>query len=73
MTEHTLNDWVADEYRVEDTDATVARYGRQGRSEGRQKVWKKPSATTLANLDWALRHVWMEAEATRSWIVGIAR
>jgi integrase len=61
MTEHTLNDWVADEYRVEDTDATVARYGRQGRSEGRQKVWKKPSATTLGNLDWALRHVWMEA------------
>jgi integrase len=61
LTEHDLNDWVADDYRVEDTAATTARYGRQPKGEGRQKVWRKPSVTTLGNLDWALRHVWMEA------------
>src|SRR4029077_20089734 len=65
LTEHMLNDWVADDYRVEDTSATVAQYQRQPKGEGRRTVWKRPSVTTLGNLDWALRHVWMEAVAAK--------
>jgi integrase len=65
LDEHALNDWIADEYRVEDTAATVARYGRQPKREGRQKVLKKPGVTTLGNLDWALRRVWSEAVADK--------
>lgn len=61
----TRPDWVSDDYRVEDTEATVARYGRQPKGEGRQKVLKMPSVITLGNLDWALRHVWLEAVADK--------
>ena len=65
ITEHMLNDWIADEYRVEDADATVAKYGRQPRDADRKVVTKKPSQTTLGNLDWALLHVWQEAVAAK--------
>ena len=43
MSENDLNDWIADQYRVEDAEATVARYGGQPKGEGRQEVWKKPA------------------------------
>ena len=59
------HDWISDDYRVEDTEATIARYGRQPKGKGRQKVLKMPSVTTLGNLDWALRHVWLEAVADK--------
>ena len=74
LTEHDLNDWIADDYRVEDTEATVARYGRQPRGKDRQKVWKKPGVTTLGNLDWALLPclAWRRSP-TRSSIVAIDR
>jgi integrase len=65
ITEHMLNDWIADDYRVEDADATVALHGRQPRDADRKIVWKKPSQTTLGNLDWALLHVWQEAVAAK--------
>jgi hypothetical protein len=65
LDEHTLNDWIADEYRVEDVAARVARYGRQPRGKTRQKVLKMPGVTTLGNLDWALRHIWLEAVADK--------
>ena len=65
LTEHDLNDWIEDDYRVEDTEATVKLYGRQPRGKDRQKVWKKPGVTTLGNLDHALLHVWQEAVADK--------
>ena len=65
ITDHVLNDWVADDYRVEDVAATVAKYGRQPRGEGRQVIYKRPAATTLGNLDWAFSCVWDEAVADR--------
>jgi integrase len=65
ITEHDLNDWIADEYRVEDIATTVAKYGRQTRKAARQKVMKKPSVTTLGNLDWAFKAVWDVAVAAR--------
>jgi hypothetical protein len=61
ITEHALNDWVADDLRVEDVEATVAEYARQPRDAARQIVWKQPSQTTLGNLDWAFLHVWQKA------------
>ena len=48
LTDHALNDWVADSYRVRDN---------------KTKEVKRPGRMTLGNLDWALRHVWMEAVA----------
>jgi integrase len=45
LTEHALNDWIADRYRVNGGE--------------------KPARTTLGNLDWALRSVWLEAVADR--------
>jgi integrase len=63
LTEHKLNDWIADDYRVEDVEATVAKYGRQKRGEGRRIIYKRPGETTLGNLDFALKLVWDEAVA----------
>lgn len=65
MTEHSLNDWIEDDYRVEDVEATVTRYGRQPKREGRQVIYKRPGLTTLGNLDFALKLVWDEAVADR--------
>jgi integrase len=65
ITEHMLNDWIADDFRVEDSDVTVAKYGRQPRNADRKVVWKMPSQTTLGNVDWALLHVWQEAVAAK--------
>jgi integrase len=65
VTEHSLNDWIEDDYRVEDVEATVARYGRQPKGERRQVIYKKPGLTTLGNLDFALKMVWDEAAADR--------
>ena len=65
ITEHALNDWVADDLRVEDVVATVAEYARQPRDAARQIVWKQPSQTTLGNLDWAFLHVWQKAVAAK--------
>ncbi len=64
ITEHELNEWVR-EHRVEDRDATVAKYGRQRRSEARQVVYKTPSISTLGNIDWAFSAVWDEAVLDR--------
>ena len=64
ITEHGLNEWVR-EHRVEDRAATVAKYGRQQRSEIRQVVHKTPSISTLGNLDWAFSLVWDEAVLNR--------
>ena len=65
LTEHALNDWIADEFRVEDTDATVDLYGRQPRNAARKVIWKPASRTTLGNVDWGLLHVWQEAVAAK--------
>jgi integrase len=65
ITDDELNDWVEDDFRVEDVAATIARYGRQPKGEGRQTVRKQPSANTLGQLDWAFWHVWMEAVANK--------
>ena len=73
ITEHMLNDWIADDYRVEDVGATVKqarelypdKNGRQPRGATRKVVWKMPSQTTLGNLDWALLRVWDEAVAAK--------
>ena len=64
LDEHALNDWIEDDYRVEDRDATVAKYGGQSRTN-RQQVMKMPSVTTLGNLDHALLHIWQEAVADK--------
>ena len=64
ISEHDLNEWVR-EFRVEDREATVAKFGRQQRSEARQVVYKTPTASTLGNIDWAFRMVWDEAVADR--------
>ena len=63
ITDNDLNDWVADTHRVEDVAATIAKYGTQPKGGSRQVVWKKPSVTTLGNLDRAFRFVWLEAVA----------
>jgi integrase len=60
----TNTPWVEDEYRVEDRDATVAKYGGQSRTKRRQ-VMKMPGVTTLGNLDHALLHIWQEAVADK--------
>ena len=65
ITENDLNDWISDEYRVEDVAATIAKYGVQPKGDGRQVVRKKPARTTLGNLDWAFREVWLEAVAAK--------
>ena len=65
ITEADLNDWVADEFRVEDVAATVAKYGSQPKDKVRQVVWKKPAVTTLGNLDRAFNFVWQEAVAAK--------
>ena len=65
ITNNDLNDWVADTHRVEDVAATIAEYGSQPKGEGRQVVSKRPSVTTLGNLDRAFRFVWMEAVAAK--------
>ena len=72
ITEHGLNEWVR-EHRVEDRAATVAKYGRQQRSEMRQVIYKTPSISTLGNLDWAFSLVWDEAVLNGWWIGAIAR
>ncbi len=64
--EHDLNAWIEHDYRVEDREATVKKYGRQARQLKRQIVTKMPAATTLGNLDWALSIVWDEAVADRA-------
>jgi integrase len=61
ITENDLNDWVSDSYKVEDVAATIAKYGTQPKDGNRQIVCKKPARTTLGNLDWAFREVWLEA------------
>jgi integrase len=61
ITENDLNDWVADTHRVEDVAATIAEYGSQPKDANRKVISKRPSVTTLGNLDWAFRFVWMEA------------
>lgn len=63
ITEDALNEWIEREYRVEDVVATVKKYGRQPKGEGRQTVRKKPAVDTLGNLDQAFREVWLEAAA----------
>jgi len=65
ITEHDLNDWIADEFRVEDFRATVAAHGRQPKGTKRQVIHKRPARTTLGNLDWAFAHVWAEAVKDR--------
>ena len=65
LDEWALNDWIADEYRVEDRDATIKAYGRQPRDATRQKVMKMPGVTTLGNLDQALLYVWKEAATAK--------
>jgi integrase len=65
ITEHMLNDWIADDYRVEDVEATVDQYGRQPRNADRKVIWKPASQTTLGNMDWGLLHVWQEAVAAK--------
>jgi hypothetical protein len=62
ISEHDLNEWVR-EFRVEDRGATVAKFGRQPRSEARQVIYKAPTASTLGNIDWAFRMVWDAAVA----------
>ena len=47
ITEHMLNDWVQDDYRVEDAAATVAAHGRQSKESTRNIIYKRPAATTL--------------------------
>jgi hypothetical protein len=64
ITEHELNEWVRG-HRVKDRGATIAKYGRQRQSEGRQVVYKMPSISTLGNIDWAFRLVWDEAVLDR--------
>jgi integrase len=61
ITDNMLNDWVSDEYRVEDVEATISKYGVQPKDETRQIVWKKAARSTLGNLDAAFREVWLEA------------
>jgi integrase len=65
ITDHILNDWIEDDYRVEDVAATVDRFGPQPRGEGRQVIYKRPGQTTLGNLDFAFKLVWDEAVADR--------
>jgi integrase len=71
ITEHALNDWIADDFRVEDTEATQALAEkltgkrRQPRDATRKVVWKPASQTTLGNMDWGLLHVWQEAVAAK--------
>jgi integrase len=65
ITEHSLNDWIEDDYRVEDVEATVKRHGRQPKGEGRQVIYKRPGLATLGNLDFAFKLVWDEAVADR--------
>ncbi len=65
ITDDAINDWVEDDFRVEDVAATIARYGQQPKGEARQTVRKQPSANTLGQLDWAFWHVWMEAVANK--------
>ena len=76
ITENDLNDWVADTHRVEDVAATVAQWKAlraadpelpksQPKDANRKVIWKQPSVTTLGNLDWAFRFVWMEAVAAK--------
>ncbi len=56
ISEHMLNDWVEDEYRVVDRTATAQRG---------EIVRKKPAVTTLGNLDQAFEKVWAEAVKSR--------
>jgi integrase len=63
ISEDALNDWVEDEFRVEDVQATIAKYGQQPKGAGRQVVMKKPSVNTLGQLDYAFWHVWQAAVA----------
>lgn len=62
LTEEMLNDWVMDTYRVEDRQATFAAYGSQSRDE-RASIYKRPTASTLGNLDAAFAKVWEQAAA----------
>ena len=56
LTDNELNDWLADTYRVIDRVATAS---------SDKSIYKKPSKTTIGNLDWALRHIWQEAVADK--------
>jgi integrase len=56
ISEHMLNDWVEDEYRVVDRTATAQRG---------EVVRKRPAVTTLGNLDQAFEKVWAEAVKSR--------
>ena len=71
ISEHDLNEWVR-EFRVEDREATVAKYGRQQRSETRQVVYKAPRID-LGQHRLGVRLVWDEAVPIVSWIGAIAR
>jgi integrase len=65
LTEYDLDDWIKNEYRVVDKAASLAKFGSQSAQEPRQAIYKKPAATTLGNLDRALKHVWDEAVDAR--------
>ena len=63
-TEHSLNDWIEDDYWVEDVEATVCPI--RPKREGRQVIYKKPPGlTTSENVELALKMVWDEAVADR--------
>lgn len=72
ISEHDLNEWVR-EFRVKDREATVAKYGRQQRSETRQVVYKTPLISTLGNIDWAFASFGTKRYSTVWWIGAIAR
>ena len=72
ISEHDLNEWVR-EFRVKDREATVAKYGRQQRSETRQVVYKTPLISTLGNIDWAFASFGTKRLSTVWWIGAIAR
>ena len=62
--EHELDEWVR-EHRVVDRAATITKSGHQ-RSEARQVLYKRPSISTLGNIDWAFSLVWDEAVLDRA-------
>jgi integrase len=65
LTEYDLDDWIRNEYRVVDKAASKAEFGSQSAKEPRHAIYKKPAATTLGNLDRALKYVWDEAVDAR--------
>jgi integrase len=65
LSEYDLDDWIRNEYRVVDKAASLASFGKQSAKEPRQAIYKRPAATTLGNLDRALKYVWDEAVNAR--------